>query len=42
MDLIKSIHISSVEKAEEILKSEISVNSLFGELKYTPVIKSFV
>ena len=41
MDLIKSIHISSVEEAEEILKSEISVNSLFGELKRVPVLKSY-
>ena len=41
MDLIKSIHISSVEEAEEILKSEISVNSLFGELKHAPVLKSY-
>ena len=41
MDLIKSIHISSVEEAEELLKSEISVNSLFGELKRIPVLKSY-
>ena len=41
MDLIKNIHISSVEEAEEILKSEISVNSLFGELKHAPVLKSY-
>lgn len=41
MDLIKNIHISSVEEAEEILKSEISVNSLFGELKRVPVLKSY-
>ena len=41
MDLIKNIHISSVEEAEEILKSEISVNSLFGELKRIPVLKSY-
>ena len=41
MDLIKSIHISSVEEAEEILKSEISVNSLSGELKHAPVLKSY-
>ena len=41
MDLIKSIHISSVEEAESILKSEISVNSLFGELKRIPVLKSY-
>ena len=40
MDLIKSIHISSVEEAEEFLKSEISVNSLFGELKHALVLKS--
>lgn len=37
MDLIKSIHISSVEEVEDILKSEISVSSLFGELKHTPI-----
>lgn len=41
MDLIKNIHISSVEEAEKILKSEISVNSLFGELKRVPVLKSY-
>lgn len=41
MDLIKNIHISSVEEAEEILKSEISVNSLFGELKRIPVLQSY-
>ena len=41
MDLIKSIHISSVEEAEDILKSEISVSSLFGELKHVPVLKSY-
>lgn len=41
MDLIKSIHISSVEEAESILKSEISVNSLFGELKRTPILNSY-
>ena len=41
MDLIKNIHISSVEEAEEILKSEISVNSLFGELKHAPVLNSY-
>ena len=41
MDLIKNIHISSVEEAEEILKSEISVNSLFGELKHTPVLNNY-
>ena len=41
MDLIKDIHISSVEEAEEILKSEISVNSLFGELKRIPVLQSY-
>ena len=41
MDLIKSIHISSVEEAEEILKSEISINSLFGELKRVPVLKTY-
>ena len=41
MDLIKSIHISSVEEAEEILKSEISVNSLFGEQKRVPVLQSY-
>ena len=41
MDLIKSIHISSVEEAEDILKSEISVSSLFGELKHTPILNSY-
>lgn len=41
MDLIKNIHISSVEEAEEILKSEISINSLFGELKRVPVLQSY-
>lgn len=41
MDLIKNIHISSVEEAEDILKSEISVNSLFGELKRTPILNSY-
>ena len=41
MDLIKNVHISSVEETEEILKSEISVNSLFGELKRIPVLKSY-
>ena len=41
MDLIKSIHISSVEEAEDILKSEISVSSLFGELKHTPKLNSY-
>ena len=41
MDLIKSIHISSVEEAEEILKSEISVSSLFGELKHIPKLNSY-
>lgn len=38
MDLIKNIHISTVEEAENILKSEISVSSLFGELKHTLVL----
>ena len=41
MDLIKSIHISSVEEAEDILKSEISISSLFGELKCTPILNSY-
>ncbi len=41
MDLIKSIHISSVEEAEDILKSEISVSPLFGELKCTPILNSY-
>ena len=41
MDLIKNIHISSIEEAESILKSEISVSSLFGELKHTPKLNSY-
>ena len=37
MDLIKSIHISFIEEAEEILKSEISFNSLFEKFKHAPI-----